>query len=939
MVNRFRQLDPNLYISASPTCVLEPRTLHMIQHSALDALFVQFFGPDNACSLTKLDLESWLRKVAPGNRNKTISTKLFVGLPASELVNAESFMSPDAVKNLSRKLQDSERWGGISLWDLGVADDKKIDDKAYQRHVREALDSLSASPSPEEEQEREEVGIKVGEESGPVPSSLPPIPSTAEKSYPIPPANSTKEGKEKDKDEEYDYEEYKDEEGKGDDNDGRKSGNSDLLASIIEKLSSTLPTDLPEEQEQQEGKKDRGKNVTTPSNLNPPASMAEKSGFISPTDPPEKQEEADEEKAEQDNDAEPSNLQPLALAPQRIGSTLASLPEEEVHVKEKDGENSGNGLSRIDPLSTAKNMGSVPHTDPPEETDDEKKHDESGTGPRNREPLASAAENSGYIPAVDLPKAQEQKDEKNGEVNKGPELSNLNRIASTAGKSDVVAPAPVSEDPDRRPPRETLSALASVSTKSPPSSVGSVHTPAGYANTSASLHADMSFSEPPSPESPVDMPAESSNMPASWHAAPDLSERPSSEKPVDKSVGLPGTLVASDATASEFETMESSCSSTCRAGSPFQSMPNMFSMDGSVVTESRPTHVSSTPTWSDSAVASPSAKPSASVEPRVSAVSATPSVAMTTRTIYTTVIRTIDHCRPEAIGCYKGQVTTETISVSMTVCPVMPTAHAEGPDSARTSPPETLATGTAQASATDAGQVSGKTPSTTSCFPGDRQCTRESIMNKNESWAPMESPKGDESTETALALDVEIDGALLGRPTDGAVLRRPTDGTLKGHSVGSPLRHPTDGALPRPLTDGTMLRHPADGTLQGHASDGALPSPPTDGTALRPPTDGPLQGHPKPDQECNGPGCPVQGRVGPARTAKAPGDDGPAASVSVERPSPPDARRPSAAAAGAPDGAPDAPAPLGEAPQGAAPGLAVRLAGLAAALALQLLVP
>ncbi|CRJ88096.1 hypothetical protein BN1723_001513, partial [Verticillium longisporum] len=50
----------------------------------------------------------------------------------------------------------------------------------------------------------------------------------------------------------------------------------------------------------------------------------------------------------------------------------------------------------------------------------------------------------------------------------------------------------------------------------------------------------------------------------------------------------------------------------------------------------------------------------------------TSSVEMTTQTIYTTNVRTITSCKPEVTNCPAGghHVTTETIAISTTVCPV-----------------------------------------------------------------------------------------------------------------------------------------------------------------------------------------------------------------------------------------------------------------------------
>lgn len=225
-------------------------------------------------------------------------------------------------------------------------------------------------------------------------------------------------------------------------------------------------------------------------------------------------------------------------------------------------------------------------------------------------------------------------------------------------------------------------------------------------------------------------------------------------------------------------------------------------------------------------------------------------VPLSTRTVYKTSIYTVAWCAPEEVDCHKGQATTKTMSSYITVYPVMPTAHAEEPTSAESSPPETE---TARGSVASTGHSTEETLSMKSCLAGVSECPHKEVTTEDMAEVPRAGLEGDKGTATTPVHDVE------------------TSSTLHGQS--------------------------------------------------------------KAGKECNGPGCPGRGCIGAdcpvgSGMAKAPGNGcsgaecASAALGPVERLGP-SASRPSA--------------PRGKAVEGSASGVAVRLTGLAAVAAGQLL--
>lgn len=109
------------------------------------------------------------------------------------------------------------------------------------------------------------------------------------------------------------------------------------------------------------------------------------------------------------------------------------------------------------------------------------------------------------------------------------------------------------------------------------------------------------------------------------------------------------------------------------------------------------------------------------------------SVALTTSTVYTTKIHTITSCAPGVVDCHQGKVTTETVSLYTTVCPVAPTAYPEKPVSTKLSVPAKMPTETARPRITSTFYAT-KVHTMTACPPDVTNCPNGKVVTQVMSW-------------------------------------------------------------------------------------------------------------------------------------------------------------------------------------------------------------
>ncbi|XP_044721453.1 glycosyl hydrolases family 18 domain-containing protein [Hirsutella rhossiliensis] len=167
-------------------------------------------------------------------------------------------------------------------------------------------------------------------------------------------------------------------------------------------------------------------------------------------------------------------------------------------------------------------------------------------------------------------------------------------------------------------------------------------------------------------------------------------------------------------------------------------------------TKSIPSHVTNSLRWSNSTLTSASSVPmttstvyttvvlTPTAQPAEPTATQT-SVALTTSTVYATRIHTITSCAPGVVDCHRGKVTTETVSLYTTVCPVFPTAHHEKPASTETSVRATIPTETSQPRVTST-LYATKIHTITSCPPEVSNCPNGKVVTQVISWVSTATP-------------------------------------------------------------------------------------------------------------------------------------------------------------------------------------------------------
>ncbi|KAK7426749.1 Chitinase 2 [Neonectria magnoliae] len=149
MINRFRELDSSLIITAAPQCPTSDAYFYMkdlVQHADLDALFIQFYNNgecdligDSGSPFENSNYAAWEQILADSDMNQ--DAKLYVGLPAATSSAGSGFVSAETIAKFVSEAKERPSFGGISLWDLtrGAGNVDPITGKDFNKAVLEAL--------------------------------------------------------------------------------------------------------------------------------------------------------------------------------------------------------------------------------------------------------------------------------------------------------------------------------------------------------------------------------------------------------------------------------------------------------------------------------------------------------------------------------------------------------------------------------------------------------------------------------------------------------------------------------------------------------------------------------------------------------------------------------------------------------------------------------
>lgn len=152
MVDRFRELEPSMFISAAPQCPLAIRYFYLrdlIQRAQLDALFIQFYnnegcdavitGPDD-----EFNYDAWEDVIASSDKSK--DAKLYIGLQAVE--GSSGYITAAQMQHVVCQYQDRPHFGGISLWDMTLATKDVQNGMTYVEAAMEVLKKGCTRPRP-----------------------------------------------------------------------------------------------------------------------------------------------------------------------------------------------------------------------------------------------------------------------------------------------------------------------------------------------------------------------------------------------------------------------------------------------------------------------------------------------------------------------------------------------------------------------------------------------------------------------------------------------------------------------------------------------------------------------------------------------------------------------------------------------------------------------
>ncbi|KAJ6781292.1 hypothetical protein PWT90_07978 [Aphanocladium album] len=322
--------------------------------------------------------------------------------------------------------------------------------------------------------------------------------------------------------------------------------------------------------------------------------------------------------------------------------------------------------------------------------------------------------------------------------------SSVNTSSSSETTSSTTVPTSSSSSSSSVAPTssETSSSSSAVTTSSETSSSSSAVTTSSETSSSSAV---PTSSETTSSTSSSSVPTSSSS---SSSAVPTSSETSSSSSAPTTSAGSTSsettsssavptstetTSSSSSAVPTSSETSSSSAVPTSSETTSSSAVPTSSETTSSsaVPTSTETTSSSVVPTSTETTSSSSSVVPTSSSSSSSSSVTTAPTTTsapvtsapwgntttttdeMTTSTVFTTTTYTITSCAPTVTNCPVGHVTTETVYVSTTVCPVTKTTEAPQPTGNPGQPGEQMTTSTVYAT---------KTFTITKCAPTVTNC-------------------------------------------------------------------------------------------------------------------------------------------------------------------------------------------------------------------------
>lgn len=144
MAERFREMEPNMFLSAAPQCPLQPQYFYLkelIQHAKLDALFIQFYNNIGCDAIVDdspgddFNYDAWEDVIAQSDKSR--DAKLYIGLQPIE--GSSGYVTAWQMQHIICKYQNKKNFGGISLWDLTLATKIVKDGKTYLESAMDVL--------------------------------------------------------------------------------------------------------------------------------------------------------------------------------------------------------------------------------------------------------------------------------------------------------------------------------------------------------------------------------------------------------------------------------------------------------------------------------------------------------------------------------------------------------------------------------------------------------------------------------------------------------------------------------------------------------------------------------------------------------------------------------------------------------------------------------
>lgn len=204
-------------------------------------------------------------------------------------------------------------------------------------------------------------------------------------------------------------------------------------------------------------------------------------------------------------------------------------------------------------------------------------------------------------------------------------------------------------------------------------------------------------------------------------------------------------------------------------------------------------------------------------EAAVEATTAVPVGHWTTSTVYTTRVHTVTQCPPEVVDCpLRPHVTTETIPIHTTV--VYVTKTAEGPvTTATVEKPENEDTGSNQPGKGGNGEESGNGDDEQPGKPGNDNNSDNDNENAGHSGNSNESGNGDESDESCTG---------EGCPQTESPTTIYTTIVLPPKTIETVVKPTASAGFPRPSTNGTIPAVPTTSGSTGACEGSGCPKAP-----------------------------------------------------------------------------------------------------------------